>query len=483
MPIQIQSDPEDHQRREIKRPPNYMSVGMRLRLGGLFAALILVLIMMKEARKPERWEWMGFDKTNPAVEANKETEKPKPIESTDQNTEQPQSKVQRLDDLISNQDTSAYPAAGQQFWTRWFNASTVDQQRGLIRLLRSVVNRTELALPDEDLITLIESVKSKRDEFARQLQEQIAALPNNTNSKEQLARESSEAASYWEEKVFPAWELTRTGEDITLSQQNANKNLMALLRKSALALVADGASLSRPEEGAAWLLCWEQALGQSLQAGTPVQRIQLMSQPVAFRGEVVSVQGWVRSARKLKVKRNELGIGHYFVLWLRPADTNVGPYCVFTQSVPSEFGELGSNLIEMNKRVSLNGVFFKIRTYEAASGEILTCPLLLAKSVEWLPVSAEIPVDSWTPPWWMIGSVLLLMPLVAGFFAWWVFSSTETRRFVHGPNTQKSIDNNLFELKKNREIKTDLERVQSLERAEIESGARSSTSSTDPEME
>ena len=37
------------------------SRAIRTKLLMLFAMLILVIVLMKEAGKPERWEWMGFE--------------------------------------------------------------------------------------------------------------------------------------------------------------------------------------------------------------------------------------------------------------------------------------------------------------------------------------------------------------------------------------------------------------------------------------
>ena len=156
------------------------------------------------------------------------------------------------------------------------------------------------------------------------------------------------------------------------------------------------------------------------------------------------------------------------MLWVRPEDTNVGPYCVYAQRLPEGFPDVSTSDVELNERVQISGVFFKIRSYTAANGEVLQCPLILADSFEWKPVTAEIPIDSWTPPVWLIIVFLIAMPILAGFIAWWAYTSTETRRFVHGPNTQKEIDKTLVDLEEDPEIKSDLQRVQSLYDSDLE---------------
>ena len=114
--------------------------------------------------------------------------------------------------------------------------------------------------------------------------------------------------------------------------------------------------------------------------GSPVTQIQLASQAKAFRGQPVQVQGWVRSARIMKVKKNELGIDTYYVLWMRPSDSNVAPYCVYAESVPEEFPDITAQDRELNEPVQVDGVFYKIRSYTASNEKVQTCPMILASS-------------------------------------------------------------------------------------------------------
>ena len=152
-------------------------------------------------------------------------------------------------------------------------------------------------------------------------------------------------------------------------------NLNHHLEKLALERVEDKTSLNRPDEGSAWIICWTRARELSQFTNTngtnsiqpqSASHIQLSSQPESYRGKPVKIDGWIRAARKMNVTRNELGIEHYYVLWVRPADTNVAPYCVYAESLPDGFPEIRASFSDLNERVSFDAIFYKIRSYTAA---------------------------------------------------------------------------------------------------------------------
>ncbi len=464
MGFEIKADPE-FPRPPVKRPINYMSRAVRLRIFGLFAMLILVLIMMKEARKPERWEWMGFDKqpipAAPNVDIQDDTV-PKDRESA-KSDDPPLDRTEQLADLIERGDTSGYPSAGEQFWRESFASLETSGQRALFQFLRAVSDRTPIE-PEQSagFGQLVTTIDSKRDQFHNRLDEQISFLSDGSKQKQKLLAELEKSREFWNDKIRPSWELTLDGKDITLAQQSANRILTEFLNTLALDQVEDGTALNRTNEGSAWLLSWERAMNLRPQNSIPVMHIQLASQPEVYRGKTVTINGWVRSARRLDVKENEIGIDHYFVLWVRPADTNIAPYCVYSLKLPLGFPAVRTDLVEMNERLKVDGVFFKIRSYRAANDRVETCPLLLAQSFEWNPVNKQISVDAWTPPAWAIWCFFLLMPIVAGIIAWFAFVGSKTHRFVPGQKTQEQISKALGGLKNDPRIQTDLEKVQAL---------------------
>jgi hypothetical protein len=60
-PIEIQAQ-DDPTRQRWSSPPKYLARATRWRLLLLTAALMLVLVLMREAGNPDNWAWMGFDR-------------------------------------------------------------------------------------------------------------------------------------------------------------------------------------------------------------------------------------------------------------------------------------------------------------------------------------------------------------------------------------------------------------------------------------
>ena len=219
MNIQIKIDPDDEplKRRPLRPPPNYQSRGFRLRLMTLFAALVLVLILMQEAGKPERWEWMGFD--------------------------------------------------------------------------RGSTHNT--------------------------LAEQNSATESNASD-----RERGEERGEKREPLPAAWDK-----------------------------VQDNTAVGHVGDAGAWADAWQRvdrATLSDLTTAEEVQRVQLMSQPNSYRGSLVKLRGWVRSARFVDRPIAALGqadaqyrgkVGHY-EFWIRPEETNAGPYCVYALNLPAGFPEV-----------------------------------------------------------------------------------------------------------------------------------------------
>ena len=497
MNIEIQVDPADEvdrPRKSLKPPPNYLSLRVRPRLFSLFAALILVIIMMKEARKPETWSWMGFEASPtvgndlPTTDSTSSTiPEPAPTASSaakahDESTRSGDSlgtvdnvesfvdaRNQQLIQLID--DGAAYPAVGEQFWNESFKPLKVSGQRNLFRLLRMVVEQAEFQ-PNfrETAEDLVAALTDRRAQFHKRIAENIEYLPS-AERREEVAEQLASSKSHWEELV-QSWNASLEGTGITMSQLQLNSKLRGLLNALALDQVEDGTGLNWNDEASAWLLCWERAqdLEANLETPDSVQQIQLVSQPETFRGQPVEISGWIRSARRMEVSENELGMDHFFVLWIRPADTNVMPYCVYAARLPKTFPELSTSFEEFNEPVTVRGVFYKIRTYTAANDEVVTCPMLLAETFVVEPPKQVAEQTAWSPPLWSIISFLVVMPVLAGGIAWLAFVSTETRRFIPGGKTQQKIDQSLVELGKDPTIMSDLERVKMLGNSDAEPG-------------
>ena len=309
MNIQLHIDDEEPlKRRPLGPPPDYQSRGFRLRLMTLFAALVFVLILMKEAGKPERWAWMGFDRAVPQAD--------------------------------SGQGNSADGA----------ESAAVEKRQELPATWKSVTDNTAVGHVGD-----------------------------------------SEA---WGD----AWQLV-------------NEATLSVLSKA-----------------------------------EPVQRIQLMSQPDSYRRDWVQLEGWVRSARFVDRPIAALGqsaddyqgkVGHY-EFWIRPEETNAGPYCVYSLNLPAGFPEVDAEYVTLNQKVRVVACFFKNRSYVSADSKPSECPLLLAASFTRLgnqetaagdEASAKKP---WVPDAWSMIGIAIVFALLAAGLAWLAKRTTQSPRYQYG---------------------------------------------------
>ena len=145
----------------------------------------------------------------------------------------------------------------------------------------------------------------------------------------------------------------------------------------------------------------KQADQQQLANPNEVTYLQLYEQPEAYRGELVSVRGYVRAAwpqqaPSLKFSPahglygglgtvtgmactvgNEYGIQGYTEIWLQPHERLSEVMMLYTLELPEGF-PTGDSLKEA---VTATGIFFKRMAY-GAKGTYRTTPLLLTKTLK-----------------------------------------------------------------------------------------------------
>jgi len=145
----------------------------------------------------------------------------------------------------------------------------------------------------------------------------------------------------------------------------------------------------------------QQADDAQLANPTEVTYLQLYEQPKAYRGELVSVRGYVRAAWPQEAPGipfsdahgiigglttitgmactpgNEYGIKGYTEVWLQPRERLSEVMMLYTLELPEGF-PTGDSLKE---EVTATGLFFKRIAY-GAQGTLRTTPLLLTKTLK-----------------------------------------------------------------------------------------------------
>jgi hypothetical protein len=476
--------------KSIVPPPNNTAWAIRSRLTILFAMLILVVVAMREAGKPERWNWLLGDQSAElatderlAGKVSSQSTDPQPTHGTsDSEPGLPNAAIGAgasmtlIKPSLSMDEPPTYPAAASDFWAMIMRKLDTEQQRDWFRLLKSV--RCGKPIDSDrriEIEKLVEIVSHQRELFHRDRFDQLAVLADGTEEKTKRANELYESEQMWDAKILPALTAVLAGNDFTVSQLQQIERLQLVLDPLILMEVQDHTTIGWEGDSAAWVRLWERVrdprfpasnnTSNRLAEATPVvSHLQLSSQPDFYRGKPITVRGRVLSARQEMLDDSELGVPHYFVLWLQPADSNVAPYCIYALELPVGFPPVSERFSKHNQPIEATGLFFKIRTFVDGSNQVSESPVILTNQLTMTEDNTDsllsvsnfrLPLQAW------IG-FLVLMPLVAATIAWLIFRGSETRRYQPGALMTKKINRGLQALTRDPGVQSDVEKIQDL---------------------
>ncbi len=399
----------------------------------------LILIAMFEAGKPETWERLGFGSRSV-------------VESVDTDADNGQSDshiATQHPDVRTPESVFGSPEL-DEFWSNQFDQMVVADRTLLFRLLQAAKNQNPLeAAESANVVSLVENLRVGFDLLASTEQEIIGFEQRNQFEKlSQLLLDSAKG---------------NTLNSVTDESQADLQQLQSLLDRLAFDSIDDRSSLNRSAEVPAWIRAWQQVSDRPLPgAFTDVSYIQLAGQPAAWRGKLIRVRGDVRGIEAIEIKEQMPGFESYNVLWIKPVDSNRTPYCVYVRSLPDGFPKPGKQLQQINEPVVVDGIFFKLRSYHANNDQIETCPLIVADTIEWNPITVPTVTPPWSPPVWLLALFFIGMPIAAAWLAIGVYRSTTGSRIALGQNRQMEIHETLAGLSGDRNIKTDQEKIREL---------------------
>ena len=505
MRLEIEHDLEPPKRRR-QPPPDYTSRAIRLRLVLMLVALGLVLIAMKEVQKPERWAWMGFDQESPQAQSDRREVAEPAGSATERIESEPRTSVGPGESSVSQTGGRAEKGRPQaRFeakerdpveadWQTIWSGLTEDEQRRLTQMFRAVRNGTAMDAEQRAACReLLEKIEQRHRHLHARALDRLARLPADADDQRETVQQYLLRSQVEWEAVRSAIETFLKGGVVPADQQSHLAIAQAAIDRAVLAAVEDHTPVARAADGLAWLRCWEQVLanresasresssnaeGSSAGDSELVRVAQLLNQPNHYRGRWVFARGWLRGAQRLKVKKNELGIGHYYVLWVQPFDSDAAPFCLYVRQWPAGLPPVDRTFVKLSEPIRFRGIFFKLRSYPTVERKLAVCPLILADSVDWVAESPAAPTPRWEPPPWMLILILVGIPVVATLIAVVVYQTTRTER-IELPNQTGRVLQNLAALNRDPNIKTDAERVRELEEKHRPTGEPDLTKSSE----
>lgn len=420
---------------------NNYTRAVRRKLYVLFALLVVVIVLMREAKKPENWMWMGF-KSSPTHEAltlNPDlptVSEESPFENGVSSgvLAMAQSNEQE-DSAVSNKD-----AAAAKFWTQvWQHLETQD--------------RTALV----ELVQLSQESFDKRDinpaDFAPLISSLVQSTPSDAGYAEQ-----------WESTILPGLVAVQRGEDLTVAQQSAVKELFKPLDPMILEGLDDFTSPGRKIDMPAWFRYWGRILkNEETESVTTVSPVQLVAQPDVWRFKPIRVRGRLLAGRMKNagvhgpLRRN----GVWYEWWIGNTHGASEVWCVYTAYKPDSI-DVGENFSKFDLAVESDGLFYKVRSYVDAESKGNHCPLILSRGLTITQKSNPVAAATWIPSPTVMAVCIAGVMAVAFTVAMMLYRSDRHRIHKPGGEYKKQIESHLDSLIDDPEIKTVEERLEEL---------------------
>jgi hypothetical protein len=384
--------------------PDYSSRRSQIRLLVLVFALLAMLRVADEARRPENWQWFvamqspeSTAGTNPRVSASDSTQptidtRP-PMQAAPENPDVPV--IRTTDNLPTAGELGRSPSdhAAQNallngwtaVWERLSNSQQDQLSRGLWTHRQGGIwgDDERLAWP-----TLALAVRAQWTAYLDRLQqnlehEQTTLTPAQQKQCREVIAQLAQTADGQMAALQALAEPTTPSPD----QSAALESLQKTLDTRAWNAVEDNTVL-RSADNEAWNRTWELlASPEATRVAEPVSFVQLFAQSEVYRGRAVQVRGTARLGYQVKSRSERQGIHGYYVLWLRPADGSETPMVVYVASLPVGFPALTertplSDGTALREEVTVTGLHFKRWLYGSQGGPNLA-PLILGKITDW----------------------------------------------------------------------------------------------------
>lgn len=450
-----------------RNPPGDRAV--KLRLLSLLGLLVLVIVAMKEAGKPERWMWLGLDASN-----DQEVVSDSEIDGQAILLEDPGLDLQRDGDsqLFSDDDLnkgglgfmpdriadrlnppqgieadSTQTADGIRidpqlspvaidFWRAAFVRLGTPEKNAFYQLLRRIdgskVVASQFELPFESAIT---QLRQWHQEHQTKTLGQLAVMSQG-DPKTKLTDQFFAFDKSWKDNVLPTLNASASGEDFTIADQSAIRSVKSTIDPIVMQNVQDLTGMANVEDKLAWLATWDCVLtdpvGTRFDQKVPrISLLQLKGQPDAFRGQRIAIAGNALTVRRKILSQTLLNVDQYYEIWVAPDDTvSDGLICVYAAELPSGFSENGISVTEQFESIEVpvrvTGRFFKIRSYQDAGRSVSHCPVVIAPTVDanFKPQQASA-AGSWRPSAAMWTVFLIGSMMAAIGIAYTVFRNTQ----------------------------------------------------------
>lgn len=474
--ISIESRPASGNKKAASKSPNFSTRAVKLRLFALVCGVMLVLVLMFEARKPENWAWMGFTEFEPNIDTrylnNLQESDSLQNSATSSNTQAKSPKSNTTESAANSNEANAkviaatskqvdeFAKAEKTFWDSIYSELNYRQRMLLMEGL-FLARRDEKLVEEKtsEWVRIAEEVETASDIYQADILKYLNALPESDPQRGSLSdilfrfqNRSTEFLAVFKKIVAtsnetesPSSEQPEKAEDQKF--KTSLKNLQTVVDRTALGFVQDNALQSFSDDQPAMF-----RLIDMIQSGEykldkesnnelePVMFAQLYKETERLRGKKVRFTGHIRGAYTSKPVKNYLGLDELNVFWVQISGAQ-NPVAVYSLSAPKDFVIPlkpldDSEQPKIREPVEIRGVLFQKMVYAAGDGNRVA-PVIFTTVPDWQP-KVEIPESEKELPGltYLVAAFLGIGGAIA-FGTWFSIS-------FNGRRHQKKID----ELKK-----------------------------------
>lgn len=481
--MKIDFRPDDPPASAARRQFEMRDRAVRRRLFFLIFMLVLVILAMREAGKPENYAWLTRlqARSDAAAESNsvrditetlpldnpesKNSVQPNPSDNANPPQVFPKGQGSELLELTADpvfpDPPSTEPTPLTELWSNLLGSLDSPQQVTLFRLVTGIPGTADQAAT---VSTLLERFDTGIQQAVVRQMEASSLAGSRVESNSQVAAELASLQNRWTHQIRPVLDRVARGEPLNRDESQSLDQFRLEVQQHATGMLEDLTEVARPKDSLAWLLAWKSLLSATPPQAVSATPFDLASQPRQFRGRLIRIDGTVRGIESIRASENPLGLDRYWILWIQPAQLDRTPYCVYATSMPGELQGDAESFRNVRIPVQVTGLFWKIRTYVDTQNEVSTCPLILAREILTRTKNVSREPYRWQPANWLLWLLIVLLPGVAIAIAWGVYRAGRVRLDPDSPGKSRSVRTVLTDLAQDDSIASDRERMARFER-------------------
>ncbi|PAY16151.1 hypothetical protein CKO51_28025 [Rhodopirellula sp. SM50] len=364
----------------------------RRRLIRLGVVLLLVIVVMREARRPGLYQTFFDAQEETWVEIEPATTPALALaQRRDASSDVPANRPAREDANSSAEETSL--AATWDAAPRWVDAMELSLQRSWIQSLIQLRSVGRQSVDDRPPVEWVGLSVEQLDASVERLMPK--SPPRESDASDSNSPGSDSPDSQWNAEALAGLQALRAcaaaGEcEPGLWNQISSwaVPLLDALETAAYRRVNDGTFWTSTDSDAFYLglaRSDQLAADQGVTTGT----LPLLQQPEVYRGQTVRLVGRLQLAQKKTAQPNRVAVESYWKLWIIPADGGIRPTILMTRQLPAAIADSltsdgswdrASNPANPDGQIAAVGRFIKRLPYRSSIGADLA-PVVIGRLV------------------------------------------------------------------------------------------------------